>query len=239
MCCSARWMRMGCGHRWRRSPSGSNGGPSCSSRHASPTRPHGMRLMSWRGPARISCCSAMPSGPIRAVRPPHSRRSDRRFAMPMRRREIPPRPCKTRLRRSSVLMGFPRAILILAGSLLLANAATAQLSLTPQAEKPPASKGEPKPEAKSEVKSEAKAKAKKTDIKTETKPETKEAAPAAGATPGDPNADVVYAEFQRGRYKTTFNLATPRAQAGDPHAMTMLGELYSNGLGVKRDYAKA
>ena len=27
--------------------------------------------------------------------------------------------------------------------------------------------------------------------------------------------------------------------AGDAKAMTMLGELYANGLGVKRDYAKA
>src|ERR1700743_2586917 len=34
-------------------------------------------------------------------------------------------------------------------------------------------------------------------------------------------------------------MAPPPAQAGDVHAMTMLGELYSNGLGVTRDYAKA
>ena len=42
-------------------------------------------------------------------------------------------------------------------------------------------------------------------------------------------------------YKTAFDLAQP-ARAGrpdDPKAMTMLGELYANALGVKRDYAKA
>ena len=41
-------------------------------------------------------------------------------------------------------------------------------------------------------------------------------------------------------YKTAFDLATKRVQdTGDPKAMTMLGELYANALGVKRDYAKA
>ena len=57
--------------------------------------------------------------------------------------------------------------------------------------------------------------------------------------PDDPNVDFVYGAYQRGEYKTAFGLAQPRAQAGDTHAMTMLGELYANGLGVKRDYAKA
>ena len=56
----------------------------------------------------------------------------------------------------------------------------------------------------------------------------------------DPNVDNVYAAYQRGLYKTTFDLATTRAQyARDPKAMTMLGELYANGLGIKRDYTKA
>ena len=58
--------------------------------------------------------------------------------------------------------------------------------------------------------------------------------------PDDPNADLVYGAYQRGLYKTAFDLATRRAQEkGDPKAMTMLGELYANGLGVKRDYVKA
>ena len=49
-----------------------------------------------------------------------------------------------------------------------------------------------------------------------------------------------YGAYQRGQYKTAFDLATNRAQFnGDPKAMTMLGELYANAMGVKRDYAKA
>ena len=58
--------------------------------------------------------------------------------------------------------------------------------------------------------------------------------------PDDPNVDLVYGAYQRGQYKTAFDLATQRAQdKGDPKAMTMLGELYANAMGVKRDYAKA
>ena len=58
--------------------------------------------------------------------------------------------------------------------------------------------------------------------------------------PDDPNADLVYGAYQRGFYKTAFDLAIKRAQEnGDPKAMTMLGELYANGFGLKRDDAKA
>ena len=58
--------------------------------------------------------------------------------------------------------------------------------------------------------------------------------------PDDPNVDLVYGAYQRGHYKTAFDLATKRAQEnGDPKAMTMLGELYANALGVKRDDTKA
>ena len=50
----------------------------------------------------------------------------------------------------------------------------------------------------------------------------------------------MFGAYQRGQYKTAFDLATNRAQFnGDPKAMTMLGELYANAMGVKRDYAKA
>ena len=50
----------------------------------------------------------------------------------------------------------------------------------------------------------------------------------------------MFGAYQRGMYKTAFDLATKRVQdSGDPKAMTMLGELYANAMGVKRDYAKA
>ena len=62
----------------------------------------------------------------------------------------------------------------------------------------------------------------------------------AGARPRRSQCRPVYGAYQRGQYKTAFDLATKRAQDnGDPKAMTMLGELYANALGVKRDYAKA
>jgi TPR repeat protein len=72
-------------------------------------------------------------------------------------------------------------------------------------------------------------------------PAPAEPAPAASAAaPTDPNVDLVYGAYQRGMYKTAFDLATKRVQEkNDPKAMTMLGELYANAMGVKRDYARA
>lgn len=47
--------------------------------------------------------------------------------------------------------------------------------------------------------------------------------------------DDAYGAYQRGLYITAVDLALPRAQLGDPAAQTLLGELLSQGLGVKRD----
>ncbi|MDK4738178.1 MULTISPECIES: tetratricopeptide repeat protein [unclassified Rhizobium] len=47
--------------------------------------------------------------------------------------------------------------------------------------------------------------------------------------------DEAYGAFQRGYYLTAFQKALPRAQLGDPAAQTLLAELMSQGLGVKRD----
>ena len=131
-----------------------------------------------------------------------------------------------------------RPIPILAGALMLATSASAQVSLTPPAAETPAAK----PQAKAAPKPPAAAKKPPaTDAKPAGKPPSPP--PAAAATPPsapeDPNVDLVYGAYQRGQYKTAFDLAIPRAQAGDVKAMTMLGELYSNALGIKRDYAKA
>src|SRR5919204_369234 len=127
---------------------------------------------------------------------------------------------------------------ILAGSLLLATGASAQVPLTPPAAEPPAAaKAQPKAAPKPPVA------AKKPPTPAEAKPGGRPPAPAATATPSpapdDPNVDLVYGAYQRGQYRTAFDLATTRAQAGDIKAMTMLGELYANALGIKRDYAKA
>ena len=65
--------------------------------------------------------------------------------------------------------------------------------------------------------------------------------PAPSATPNSDqsNIDIAYGAFQRGFYLTAFNEATKRAQQNDPAAMTLLGELYAQGLGVGRDDSKA
>jgi len=47
--------------------------------------------------------------------------------------------------------------------------------------------------------------------------------------------DDAYGAFQRGYYLTAFQKALPRAQLGDPAAQTLIAELISQGLGVKRD----
>ena len=54
-----------------------------------------------------------------------------------------------------------------------------------------------------------------------------------------PDADPVYAAFQRGLWVRAFALAIPRAEAGDPAAMTMVATLYETGSGVKISLEKA
>ena len=63
-------------------------------------------------------------------------------------------------------------------------------------------------------------------------------APAASLT-DQSNIDLAYGAYQRGFYLTAFNEAAKRAQQNDPAAMTLLGEIYAQGLGVGRDDAKA
>src|ERR1700682_3074370 len=135
-------------------------------------------------------------------------------------------------------MNILRPISILASCLMLTAAAVAQISLTPPGVEKPASKPAAKPKAKPPVA------AQKPPAPAAAAPAATPAAPAATVTPApapdDPNVDLVFGAYQRGQYKTAFELATKRAQDnGDPKAMTMLGELYANAMGVKRDYAKA
>ena len=70
--------------------------------------------------------------------------------------------------------------------------------------------------------------------------------PGVATTPATPitsnsNApDPAFGAFQRGQYITAFGLATQRAvDRKDPKSMTLLGELYANGLGVPEDDKKA
>src|ERR1035437_5316126 len=132
-------------------------------------------------------------------------------------------------------MKILRPIAILSSCLLLTASAVAQISLAPPAAHTPPAAGKPA----------SKSKAKPAAVAPAATPEPA-ATPAPTATgtpapaPDDPNVDLVYGAYQRGQYKTAFDLATRRAQDnGDPKAMTMLGELSANAMGIKRDYAKS
>src|SRR5882724_10619802 len=228
-------MRAGSGPRSRRSRNACNGGLSCSSLRASALRRRARRSANLRQPARISFWLAISSGPIRAARRRRcwtpSGRSDRRR---------PRCPEKSKPNRNNAGMKILRPISILMSCLMLTANAAAQISLTPPGtDTPPAAD---KPAAKPKAKPPAVAKKPPAPAAT-AKPAPPVAAPVATVAPAlppdDPNADLVYGAYQRGQYKTAFDLASKRAQdLSDPKAMTMLGELYANAMGVKRDYAK-
>ena len=55
----------------------------------------------------------------------------------------------------------------------------------------------------------------------------------------NPDLDLAFGAYQRGFYLTAQAEATKRAQQNDPKAMTLLGELYAQGLGVGRNDSKA
>ena len=104
--------------------------------------------------------------------------------------------------------------------------ATAGAQVSPA---PPAAATPPTPSA---AKPKAKPHAPKKPVVPSAIPKT----PATPARPGptvtnapapdDAGVDLVFGAYQRGMYKTAFDLATKRVQeTGDPKAMTMLGEL--------------
>ena len=79
--------------------------------------------------------------------------------------------------------------------------------------------------------------------KSVAKPRTPAAAqptPAPAPAAARPELDLAYGAYQRGYYITAFSTATRRVEEmKDIKAMTLLGELYANGLGVERDDKKA
>ena len=62
--------------------------------------------------------------------------------------------------------------------------------------------------------------------------QTKPPQPAPTTAPAPANVDLMFGAFQRGSYLTAMAEATKRVQQNDPKAMTLLGELYAQGLGV-------
>ncbi|GGK38778.1 tetratricopeptide repeat protein [Salinarimonas ramus] len=67
------------------------------------------------------------------------------------------------------------------------------------------------------------------------------AAPPPVAADAPPGADLAYGAYQRGYYLTAFHRATQRLESApdDAAAMTLLGELYAQGLGIPQDVARA
>src|SRR5262249_21094196 len=64
--------------------------------------------------------------------------------------------------------------------------------------------------------------------------------PAPAPSLGRRELDLAYGAYQRGYYITAFSAATRRVEEmKDVKAMTLLGELYANGQGVKLDDKKA
>src|SRR5205814_9396046 len=102
-------------------------------------------------------------------------------------------------------MKILRPIPILAGSLMLATAASAQISLTPPAAEPPAAA---KPAPKAAPKPPVAAKKPPAPFAAP-KPPAAPSPPAAAAAPtpapDDPNVDMVYGAYQRGQYRTAFD----------------------------------
>lgn len=69
-------------------------------------------------------------------------------------------------------------------------------------------------------------------------PATAAAAAEQSPKPGDAAvqpAARAYGAYQQGLYVTAVKLAEPLANLGDPAAQTLLGEIYSRGLGVRQD----
>jgi len=119
------------------------------------------------------------------------------------------------------------AVLVLFGALLAADRLNAQTPAPPPPAASPPSTLLPRPSPA-------------------TKPQTPAVKPAAGTattpapTRGGHEPDIAYGAYQRGYFLTAFAEATRRVETKDDmRAMTLLGELYSNGLGVPLDDAKA
>jgi TPR repeat protein len=74
-------------------------------------------------------------------------------------------------------------------------------------------------------------------------PRSKPQPPAVATLPDqppEPGADMAFYAYQRGLYLTALLRATKQVeQRSDPKSMTLLGELYAEGLGVPRNDQKA
>ena len=59
------------------------------------------------------------------------------------------------------------------------------------------------------------------------------------SSPAWPEESASYNAYFQGKYLTALQLAEQEAQAGSKEAYTLMGEIYSEGLGVAQDFSKA
>jgi TPR repeat protein len=62
---------------------------------------------------------------------------------------------------------------------------------------------------------------------------------SVGLVSKPPSADAAHAAFQKGDYATALQMVQPLAEAGDPHAEALLGQMYYRGRGVAQDDREA
>jgi Sel1 repeat len=62
---------------------------------------------------------------------------------------------------------------------------------------------------------------------------------SVGLASTPPSADAAHAAYQKNDYATALRLVQPLAEAGDPHAEALLGQMYYRGRGVAQDDREA
>ena len=62
---------------------------------------------------------------------------------------------------------------------------------------------------------------------------------ALTSSPAKPEESASYNAYFQGKYLTALKLAEQEAQSGSKEAYTLMGEIYSEGLGVAQDFSKA
>jgi uncharacterized protein len=120
------------------------------------------------------------------------------------------------------------AVYLGTAALLLSGAASAQVQLAPPAAPAKNARSHHAP---------TKAQAREKDTASGGSAQAPARPPAPVESGLEP--DLAFGAFQRGNYLTAFALAAQRASSDDPQSMTLLGELYANGLGIPEDDNKA
>lgn len=123
---------------------------------------------------------------------------------------------------------FPMMIWLVAALVLLSGVPTASRAAGPGDEKAPAG---------AEISGSPREGASGANLPIPSDPVPKPDAAGEAAAPS--KSELAYGAFQRGFYLSALKLAEPIANLGDPAAQTLLGEIYSRGLGVAQNLKEA